>query len=300
MTYDEFKQAVCQNILHQLPSDTSIQLQQIYKNNGLKMDGLTITSGQCNVSPTIFLNYYYEKQNLFPDFDAILNDILLTYEQNKTSENIAVDFFTDYEKVRHYLAYRIINYEKNKELLQTVPHMCYLDLAIVFYCLLQIPEKGNATILIHNSHMKLWHVTLPDLYEQACLTTPSLLPYDFQSMASVLAETFESSSYSHSFCPMYILTNTSKLYGASCILYPYLLQTIAKTLDTDFFILPSSIHEIIILPQTAKFSRPKELAAMVASINETELAVEEVLSDHIYYYSKTKQKLLIDTEPSGC
>lgn len=301
MTYDEFKQAVCQNILHQLPSDTSVQLQQIYKNNGLKLDGLMITKNQCNVSPTIFLNYYYEKQNLFPDFDAICKDILLTYEQNQISENIAIDFFTDYEKVKSHLAFRIINYEKNKELLQTVPHICYLDLAIVFYCLLQITDKGHATILIHSNHMKLWNVTAAALYEQTCRTTPILLPYDFKSLASVLAETFESNSFENSsFFPMYVLTNTSKLYGASCILYPRLLQTIAQNLDTDLFILPSSIHEIIILPATSRFSRPKELADMVASINTTELSIEEVLSDHIYYYSKAKQKLCICTEPAGC
>lgn len=299
MTYEEFKSMILQRMKQLLPSDTSIQLQTIRKNNGLKLDGLVISNRTSNISPTIFLNYYYEKQTVFPDLDTICRDILLTYEQNRSDEKIDADFFTDYTLICRHIAYRIINFEKNKELLKTVPYVRYLDLAIVFYCLLHISESGNATVLIHNTHLKLWNITATQLYEQACQITPDLLPYDFRNMTSVISGLFSGSAPADqtitkaaSFCPMYVLTNAQKLYGASCILYPGLLEGISEKLGSDLFILPSSIHEIILLPAISRSYRD-ELASMVNEINQTELAADEVLSSCVYYYSRAEQALSI-------
>lgn len=354
MTYEQFKSEICRQIQQRLAPGTSIQLQQIRKNNGLVLDGLIISNSQSNISPTIFLNYYYEKQNIFPDLDAVCRDILLTYEHNKSSENMDLDFFTEYDLVKDYLAYRIVNYEKNKELLKTVPHLKYLDLAVIYYCLLKITEKGHATILIHNSHLKLWNITPAQLHAQTCQTTPRLLPCDFRNMSMVLSDAFGdtgsplqspaidlsdafsdtgyplqspaidiSDAFSdigspfqspamdlsglssgtdsllehitpaaESFCTMYVLTNSYKLYGASCILYPGLLQQIAEQLGTDLLILPSSIHEVIILPAVSS-SHHAGFRDMVAEINQTELAVDEVLSSRIYHYSRSKKALSI-------
>ena len=318
MTYEQFKAEICRQIQQRLDPGTSIQLQPIHKNNGLILDGLTISTSQSNISPTIFLNYYYEKQNIFPDFEAICRDILLTYEHNKPTENMDLDFFTDYELEKDHLAYRIVNYEKNKELLKTVPHLKYLDLAVIYYCLLKISKKGSATILIHNSHLKLWNISSAMLHKQTCQTTPQLLPYDFSSMSAILSEAFNDTlsplqdtggtdlsdlysitgsphtdlSAAESFCAMYVLTNSHKLYGASCILYPGLLKRIAEQLDADLLILPSSIHEVIILP-AASPRRHAGFRNMVAEINQTELAVDEVLSSRIYYYSRSQKALSI-------
>jgi len=300
MDYEQFKAAIIKRMEQLLEPDTSLKLQTICKNNGLKLDGLIISNPSSNLSPTIFLNYYYEKKELFPDLDAICKDIAMTYRQNRSTERMNADFFTNYSHIRKYIAYRIINYEKNKELLETVPYVRYLDLAIVFYCLLNISKNGNATILIHTNHLKLWNITTEQLYTQACQTTPLLLPYYFLNMTSIMSELFHSQNSSNNntlaatFCPMYVLTNSQKLYGASCVLYPNLLEAISEQLHANLFILPSSIHEIILLPAVSH-SYYKELASMVAEINRTELAAEEILSDQIYYYSKTEHALSVCT-----
>lgn len=299
MNYEEFKTAIISRMEQLLDPDTSMQLKTICKNNGLKLDGLIISNKTSNVSPTIFLNHYYEQQEFFPDFDAICRDILLTYRQNCPAGRIDADFFTDYTKIRSHIAYRLVHYKKNEELLSTVPHVRYLDLAIVFYCLLDFSESGNATVLIHSSHLQLWKITLEQLYAQARRTTPVLLPYDFQSITSVISELFSSpadpgqNSPAASFRPMYVLTNSQKIYGASCILYPGLLKSLAEKLDADLFLLPSSIHEMILLPAASGSYDSKELAAIVSEINQTELAADEVLSSRVYYYSRAGQALSI-------
>ena len=122
---------------------------------------------------------------------------------------------------------------------------------------------------------------------------------DFRNMTAVLSGFSGDASASGqnlaaaaAFCPMYVLTNNQKLYGAGCMLYPGLLESISEKLDHDLFLLPSSIHEMILLP-AANRSYSKELADMVAQINRTELAADEVLSDQVYYYSRADLALSI-------
>ncbi len=293
MTYEDFKMTVYQHLKDALPAGTSVCLQKICKNNGLVLDGLTISSSKSNVSPTILLDYYYEKRHYFPSFEAICQDILLTYEHNKSEEPVNIDFFYDYKQVRKRLAYRLVNYEKNKELLQTVPYIRYLDLAVVFFCLLDISGKNSATILIHSGHLDTWEATADDLYELTCLTTPLLLPYELTPMSAILSDTLTAySSPPDTACPMYVLTNTSRLYGAGCILYPGLLSNISAYLQSDLFLLPSSIHEVILLP-VSSCCQPDKLASLVSQVNQTELAADEILSSHVYCYSRAGQALRI-------
>ncbi len=291
MNYEQFKAAILIQMQQLLEPGTTISLQTICKNNGLKLDGLVISSQSSNLSPTIFLNYYFERQDIFPDLNAICRDIQRTYEQNRTEESFDADFFTNYSAIKDRIAFRLIHYKKNKELLETVPYVRYLDLAVVFYCLLHLTETGNATVLIHNSHLKLWNITKKQLYKQACQTTPRLLPYDFRNISALLGSQDDVDT-PPSFCPMYVLTNSQKLYGASCMLYPGILEAISEKLRHDLFLLPSSIHEMILLPAENRSSH-KELSEMVAQINQTELAADEILSSHVYYYSRAEQALHI-------
>ncbi|MDE7404300.1 MAG: hypothetical protein K2M81_04265, partial [Lachnospiraceae bacterium] len=91
--------------------------------------------------------------------------------------------------------------------------------------------------------------------------------------------------------PMYVLTNKQKLYGAACMLYPGVLKTFAEKIQRDFYILPSSIHEVILVPADADTDK-EALHEIVTEINRTQVAEEEVLADSVYFYSKNKDKVL--------
>lgn len=84
--------------------------------------------------------------------------------------------------------FKLINYEQNKNLLQKIPHIKILDLAIIFNCLVDADETGNATILIYNQHLSLWNITKDDLYHLAMKNTPALLTYELRDMSDVLIE----------------------------------------------------------------------------------------------------------------
>ena len=298
MTYQEFITHIKESMQEKLGSHVTVTLQDITKNNDTHLDGLTILSTSSNISPTIYLNYYYSQYTQGREASDILAEILNIYETNKPDASIDVSFFTSYDKVKSRIVFKLINYKKNKDLLKDVPYFQFLDLAIVFNCLIKTDDTGSATILIHNHHLALWQITKDDLYALAILNTPSLLPYDLRSMTDVLKELFQHDPVndsnlfqpSDSACPMYLLSNHCKLNGSGCILYQNLLESFAVRLKSDLYILPSSIHEVLIIPANHNNSY-QELSAMVREVNATQVSQDEILSDHVYYFSRVENRL---------
>lgn len=296
MNYQEFKNYICEAMPARLGSNVKIVLQDITKNNDIHLDGLTILTPKCNIAPTIYLNYYYSQYENGKTLEEICQSIQNVYEKNRPSKNIDSSFFTDYDKVKSRIVYKLVNYKRNQKLLETIPHYRFLDLAIIFCCLLETSPEGSATILIHNHHLQFWNITVDELYAISLTNTPRLLQYEFRTMTEILYD-FLSGADASSFdngesCPsgMYVLTNQCKLNGAACILYPDLLKDIADQLQCDLFLLPSSIHEVLIIPAPGQ-STCEELSQMVQEVNRTQLTPEEILSDHVYYFSRETAKL---------
>ena len=140
-------------------------------------------------------------------------------------------YFLNFEDVKSRIVFKLINTERNKALLEDIPHIEFLDLSIVFQCLVLQEEFGLCSILIHNVHLKLWDVTKEELYQAAKENTPKLMPFQIKSMQQVLFEIIKKENpeaYSSDDCPeqyinhipMFVLSNKHKVEGASCILYP--------------------------------------------------------------------------------
>lgn len=296
MNYQEFKSHIAAAIQAELGSDVKVTIQDILKNNDTHLDGLTILSARYNLSPTIYLNYYFRQYEKGCPLSQIKQDILSAYRENCPPGSIDISFFTDYDKVKSRIIFKLINYERNQELLKDVPHYRFLDLAIVFNCLLDSGPSGNATILIYNHHLNFWDITRDDLYALAAANTPKLLKYDLRSMTDVLKEflrgdepIFPKEDLTNPY-PMYVLSNQCKLNGSVSILYQNLLRDFAHRLGSDLYILPSSVHEVLLIP-AFHHSSCQELSKMVTDVNSSQLSQEEILSDHVYYYSRETEKL---------
>lgn len=290
MTYQEFKKHTVHAISKKLGSAYRVALQDIIKNNDTHLDGLTILSENSNISPTIYLNYYYDQYLSGKSLSAIYEDIILSYRKNAPKENIDITFFTDFSKVKNRIIFKLVNYERNQELLSNVPHIRYLDLAVIFNCLVDSSNEGYATILIYQHHLSFWNISTDELYNLAMKNTPQLLQYHLQNMADVLGTLFcdESSDLFDTdlqLIPMYVLSNRTKLNGSGCILYKDLLESISKKFNSDFYILPSSVHEVLLIPSPHAASY-EELVSMVHDVNATQLAREDILSDSVYFYSR--------------
>ncbi len=301
MTYKEFKHQLLTELEERFPSDTSITIQQISHNNNHMEEALTILEPGVNISPTIYLEPYFRQLKKEVPISSIITQIYSYYQEHRSTHSIDTSFFTCFENIRPRIVYKLVHQEKNKELLKEVPWIPYLDLAIVFYCLLSKSPTENASVLIRNEHLCYWNVSTKDLLSLAQKNTPFLLSSCCDSLAELLLPALEqlpmreqidtkSAFASTSLVPMYVLTNQQRFLGACCILYDDVLKEIAERLDCDLYILPSSIHEVILMPVTVTES-VLALSQMVCDINQSEVSAEEVLSDHIYRYHRNTDSI---------
>ncbi|GHU43730.1 hypothetical protein FACS1894111_09820 [Clostridia bacterium] len=322
MTYETFKKSVVKTLRSRFSPDTAITIHTIPRNNGNTADGLTILEAGKNIAPTLYLNEYYPSLQGGESFSALCSRLFSDYHKYRPAENIDASFFCDFGNVKERIVYRLIHRKRNIALLKTLPYIPFLDLAIVFYCLVSTGESGNATILVTNPHLSLWQTDKVELLRLAKRNSPFLLSCCCNELSDFLGKsisetgedgrllrnadttsdvpdgsisetdkelpTFPLSDSIPS--PMYLLTNESRLYGAACILYQDLLSDLADRLSCDLYILPCSVHEVLLLPAREDCTK-EHLNAMILDINTKQLEEGEILSDHAYYYSRKDSKL---------
>lgn len=284
MQFEEFTEHIRENLENLIEPGQRVTLQTIDKNNGTQYQGIVIIDPILNISPTIYLEPFYLKYLNDTPIPEICEDILKFYQTFSPTECFDESCFTDFEKAKHRIIMKLIHYEKNRELLRKVPHIPYLDLAIVFVCSAGDLNKEYATILIHNHHMDYWNIDLFSLYHIAKENTPKLLPHYFENMEDYLIHHCDFKPC-EDHMPMYLLTNHLKIHGASAILYEGLLEQISQELNSSFVVIPSSVHEVLIVPVKNK-KELKTYSNMVLEVNATQLPEDEILSNHAYYYSK--------------
>lgn len=277
---------------------SSVHLQTVRKINGVILRGITITNKTGNIMPTVYLDKFYQMYEQGTDFEDIIKSFLNEYQKAGVEGDFDIQFFSEYENVKPKLGFKLLHYEMNRELLNQVPHKKYLDLAIVCYCDIKDKRIGHGSILIRNEHVDMWKIEDKQLIQDAIKNMPLLYPVDFMNMAVVLKELYRDSvNLLDMELPMYVLTNTERIHGAASLLYEGQLERIGKILEQDFYVLPSSIHEVIIVPKS-KSADEEELSRMVDEINHEQLAREEILSNHAYRYScKTKELVALPLLP---
>lgn len=289
LNYEDFTKTLKENLKSYFDEEVSINISQVTKNNDLKLDGLIIMTPESIVSPTIYLNPLYEEYKAGLSLNDIARKINETYKNAKVPE-FAKDAnkFTDYDFVKSHLTIKLINYEKNKELLENTPHIKRLDLALVFLCVIDKNNEHSASVLIKNNHLKYWNIDLNTLFEDSLYNAPKFLKASCYSLFKTVydkenAKIMEPDNISLEEDDLLILTNENKVNGASCIFYPNILENIANSLNSDLYIIPSSIHEVLILRKTDKIKKD-DLNFLVNTVNRSELSQTEILSDNVYIY----------------
>ena len=215
---------------------------------------------------------------------------------------ISAGSITDFESIKDRICSRLINRKSISDLLCTIPHRNFHDLAIIYY----LSHTDGKTETITNKLLKSWNTDKMSLYRHASKNSKHLHRGIVLTMFDVLESVtsgfppqkcimdaydgFDVTRSRSDILPAYVATNITKTYGASIILYDGLLDAIAQKIGS-FFAIPSSIHEFLLVP--SKFGKLEELTEMVRDINATELHAEEVLSDNIYFYSAEDYKFKI-------
>ena len=304
MEIESFAEIVKDTVEEQLGKEYQVTIRRVNKNNGVVYTGLNVKKEGINIAPVIYLDNHFDQYKQGSSTISEITDHVVK-DGRKKMTSVDVQQFLNYETVRERIVYKLINTEKNKELLNDIPHIEFMDLSIVFQCLVSQKTSGSASILVHNTHMKLWDVTLEMLYQEAKENTQKLMPYEIKSIEETLCEIIKTepqNQYGNDECmelsignfsdsvPLYVLSNKSKIEGAVCMLYPNLISNFSDTVRSSLYIIPSSIHELLLLPvEDDKDS--EEIKGMIRQINDTQVFEEEILSYSLYYYDRGEGKI---------
>ncbi len=293
MTYQEFVKDLIKQIESKLTSGTTVVPYPIPSDTGeIKHWSLAIQVPAKEVSPDIYLGSCYTAFKNGKKISQIADEFVGLFCLHPKD-----DIPHSFQGIKDCIVYKLINYNSNLELLKTTPHIRYLDLAIVFYILLESTSYRTITAQIHYEHLAYWGVSLEELLLCAKINTVKLLPARFENMESVIRELKKNNipncgKVDPEAPEMYVLTNVSKNHGATSILYNGLLKEIGDKLQRNYYILPSSTHEVIILPESPDMST-KYMQETIQEINAALVAPYDVLSDHPYYYNRQAEQLMI-------
>ena len=277
-----------------------VRVQRVPKNNNVVLHGLNIIELESNMFPTIYLESFLAAYEQGISMKDITEKIYECWQQDRLKAKFNIEWFRNFEEVRDKIAYKLINYQSNKELLEKIPHERVLDLAKVYYVTVYNKMIGSGTILIHNNHLKMWHITAMDLKAIATENTPKLFPASIQNMGDVMQAIYEKMEQEPTVeeeelikqCNICVATNQSNNLGAAVMCYPDLLKEYAERVERDLYILPSSLHEILLVIPKGK-EDVVALKEMVYEVNRTQLAEVEILSDSVYYYNRARDTITI-------
>ena len=248
MNYTEFMNAMLCEIRGQVDAQVRTELYTVTKNNGTRRTGILFKQEDSNLAPTIYLEEFYQK-----------------YLKGQQVPDLANLF--DFNHVKEHIVYKLIRRDANEELLKKIPYEPFLDLAVVYYIQIDNTRFGSAAIQIRNEHLRYWRVEKEEIRRLAEKNTPRIYPVQIRQIVRF----------------MYVATNEQCSLGAAVMRYPDFREKVRGMIRGDFYILPSSIHEVILVPESFGLE-PERMQEMVKEINQTGVAPEEVLSDSVYYF----------------
>lgn len=296
----EYQQQVAHIIVRDYFPETDFQVDTpiITKNNNIQKYGITIRPNDSNVAPTFYMEDYIE-HDYEPEETAL--SICHTFISEKVQSNVyqrQVDELKDFDKCKDKICYRIVNKQKNPEIEENCPTITIApDLMMAFY----IQVAPNDTCLIHNRFIEIWGLTddvEKSLFAIADNNTEKLHPISFKSLTDLVRDIIPVDLWNEAdldnpyTVPMYVLTNDDHIHGASTILYRN-GQQLKECLDelkmrygvNDMYIIPSSIHEWILVPALPDITK-EHLQSICQEVNQKQVPDTEFLSDNIFSFDE--------------
>lgn len=285
--FEEFTKAVVEKIKSYLPMtfvNADVSLNVVNKNNGLVLTGLIVKNIDSVVTPTIYLNSFYEKFCDGMEFEEVLKRIAELRVSHEFTDEFDIEFVKEFDRCKERIVPRLINAEANAVMLADRPYTEILDLAVTYHILLD--EEGSMSIPITNSLFESWNATVEELHQIAISNIATVNPSTFRGMNEVMAEMMGMSAKELGMPEddkMYVLTNRNKSFGAAALLDIEMMRCIIERFGA-VYVLPSSVHEtlIVLMDENMKVN---DLRAMVHEVNETQVSLEERLSENVYSFS---------------
>lgn len=307
MNYEEFKTIVKQEFMSYLPEEyqhLKMDIRPVEKVNTVK-DGMSFLdmNKKSNLSPTVYVEDMYKSYQETEDYRKVFEDVAAVVGK-VLKDPIVTEEKLDFRNVKDNIVFQLINTEQNKGLLNSLPHREFHDLSIIYRWVIGSEENGLQSIVIKNDLMKKMGLNEEQMFKLAVVNYKRLLTPTICSMDDLVREAYKEEGMPEELAEimlpkrtademMWLISNNIRINGACSMLYDDVLQEIAEKVDSDLYVLPSSVHETIAV--SVNMGNPYELAQMVNEVNMSQVLLDERLSNQVYHYDKELHKLTMAT-----
>lgn len=307
MKYEIFKEVVADTFQNYLPEEyRNMEMKVVSVNKVNRMlDGINLIggSGERVVSPTIYINDMYDHYKFCNDLKEAIQSAAdrMVKAFKECSEMPKIEL----AEAKDNIVFQLVNTEQNREMLADMPHREYQDLSVIYRWVVKIENEGVQSIVMRNGLAEQLGLNEEQLFKLAAENTRRIFPPCVKSMNDVIMEIFAKDGMPSEIAEMmmgempadkmmYVISNNTGINGAVSMLYENELHKLANQMESDLYILPSSVHEVIAV--SVDMGNPYELAEMVSEINMDQVALEERLSNQVYHYDKDLRKLSLATD----
>lgn len=295
MNFDEFKKSFATDVKEKLEANTekefTVEARTVEKMNET-YEGLTVKPDDGEIGVNLNLDNLYQEYQNGTSYDSIVTKAAdIATEALDNRPDFDLDSIKDYDKMKSTLAIEIVSADRNRSTLETVPHKEIEDMAVVYrFIISEGPLSGTGSILVTNQMLDNYGITASQLHEDALKNAPEIRPLVIEGMAEVLAKQMgveDLEMLGFNIPPeqeqMFVASVEGNVHGAGVIAYQNFMDQAAERAGGSFYILPSSIHEVLIIPDNGKFDTAS-LEQMVREVNATTVDITEQLTDSVYHY----------------
>lgn len=295
LSFEEYTEEVRYRLSEEL-EDRKIEVTNMLKNNGISLTGLQISyqiEENIIVGATFYLDDMYEEYlNGELDVDEAAEILTRSYRANNPAD-FKYDLDFSLEHVKNRIICSLVNKELNMEKFENAVTIDFLDLTVVLRIIdnVNLSRQGMNTLLVSPKMLREWGKTKEEILSIAKENTKKIFSVSCRPILEFLKERYEIIDIPEP-CPFLILSNKVYSYGATLMLYKEELRKIADELDTDLYILPSSIHELILVP-IEEDTNLENLKELVAFVNANEVPKSELLSESVYFFDRESEEVKI-------
>ena len=303
MNFKEFQNYIKDNIKEYLPGsyeNADISFNEQIRNNDIHLTGITIRRENERAVPNIYLNGFFDAYQNGKNLDEIVGDLAdrrIELEMPFSGKEL-MSKLSDYEKAKKNMEIRLCDKEENIGKLKQQVHTEHGDFAATYHIVIGELEGEKASVAVTPWIMKRWGVTLDQLHQDALQSDrgkgATFMDMDFMvrnfmgfapEPPNLLDSPDGTEEYDGDGHGMYCLRHGEEMEGAGLILQEDIMQKIGELMGGNYYILPSSIHEVLVIPENAGLTT-RELSDMVHEINQTEVAAVDRLSDKVQFYDR--------------
>ena len=289
MYYEQFKERIEED-LHQALADHGIDAnlsQHHVEKLNASYDAISVTPEGSHIGVNANLSAMFEAIENGQDYNEVVSrasESIIAGIEN--TPEINVEDLTIYDEMKSKLAMEVVSADRNAEMLENVPHEQMEDMAVVYRLILGQDSEGRSSVLVTNDLMEQFGVTHEQLHDDAMISAPEIRPSEIRGMSVVMTEMMGPGMIPEidpADEQMFVAGVSDNIHGAGVIAYPNFFEDAAEKLGGDFYVLPSSIHEVLLVRDNGEMTA-KDLEAIVREVNATQVAPEEQLTDHVYHY----------------